>query len=110
MNSRVTRFRKANPVNITNILTGVIRDIHCESDVYFAQLKKQWVSIVGETSARNTTPVKIYDGILTITVSSPVWLTQARFYKSSFIEKINSFDSLKHYEVRDISFTLDKSR
>ena len=104
------RTRKANPLNLSGVLTSVIKKIKCEPDIFFEQIKKNWESIVGTTSARNTKPVKFNKDILTIAVSSPAWLTQARYYKSSFIEKINGFELPNKMTVNDIIFTLDKSQ
>ena len=105
-----TRKKKANPVYLSNVLNSVIRDLRWEHDIYFEQLKKHWESIVGTAGAKNTHPVLFNKSTLTIAVSSPVWLTQARFYKSSFIEKINAFKSQNTMVVSDIVFTLDKSQ
>lgn len=105
-----TRKKKANPVYISNVLNSVIKDLRCEHDIYFEQLKKHWKSIVGTTGAKNTHPVLFNKGTLTIAVSSPAWLTQARFYKTSFIEKINAFKTQNTMMVSDIVFTLDKSQ
>ena len=102
------RTKKANPVNIHGVLKSVIKELKCEPDIFFEQVKKNWESIVGTASARNTKPVKFNKDILTIAVSSPVWLTQARYYKSSFIEKINEFELLNDVKVSNIVFTLDK--
>jgi len=103
-----SRKKKANPVYLSNVLNSVIKDLRFENDMYFEQLKKHWKLIVGTAGANNTHPVQFNKGTLTIAVSSPVWLTQARFYKSSFIEKINSFKSQNTMMVSDIVFTLDK--
>lgn len=104
------RKKKANPVFLSHVLNSVIREFRGEHDIYFEQLKKHWKSIVGTAGAKNTHPVLFNKGTLTIAVSSPVWLTQARFYKSSFIEKINTFKTQNTMIVSDIVFTLDKSQ
>ena len=104
------RFRKANPVNLSNVIESVVRELHCETDMYFEQLKKQWEHVVGTAGAKNTRPLSLDRGILTIAVSSPVWLTQSRFYTSSFLQKVNSFKTVVNVTVNDVVFVLDKSR
>jgi predicted nucleic acid-binding Zn ribbon protein len=103
------RKRKANPVSLKNVLRPTVKDIGIESKIFFEELKKNWEHIVGKTNAKNTRPLSLADGVLTIAVFSPVWVTQTRFYKSTFIEKINSFDNLNDYTIHEIHFKLDKS-
>ena len=103
------RKRKANPVSLENVLGPTIRDIGIESNILFERIKKNWENIVGTTYAKNTKPLSLKDGVLTITVSPQVWITQARFYKSTFIEKINKFDKLNDYKICEIHFKLDRS-
>ena len=109
MELHIERLRKANPVMLDNILGSLLKELGFGPDIYLEKIKKNWNTIVGKTNARNTKPVKIKNGILTITVSSPVWMTQARFYQSSFIEKINNFDSQNSNKIKKISFKLDSS-
>ena len=102
------RKRKANPVSLENVIGTTIRDIGIESNILFEKIKKNWESIVGKANARNTRPLSLTGGVLTISVSSPIWITQTRFYKSTFIKKINDFNSMG-YEINEIYFKLDRS-
>ncbi len=104
-----TRFKKANPVYVSEILASVLKDIHFETGIGFEQLKNSWSIIVGSTWAKNTYPVKFENDILTVSVSSPMWLTQAHFSKKKFLENINNVDSFNSITVKDIIFILDKS-
>jgi len=101
-----TLNRNANPVNIKSAIIPVIKQLGLESTLLFEKLKTNWEIIVGSTNAKNTKPLGIENGILTVSVSSPAWITQARFYKSSFIEKINSFDGQTGTHIKDIKFIL----
>jgi len=103
------RKRKANPVSLENVLGPTIRDIGIESNILFEKIKKNWENIVGKTNSKNTRPLSLTDGVITIAVSSPVWITQTRFYKATFIEKINDFNNLNGYEIQEICFKLDRS-
>lgn len=103
------RPRKANPVALEKILVPLADSIGLSSDVRFDKLKRNWLAIVGDVNARNTKPTDLRNGILTVSVSSPVWITQARFYTSTFIKKINAFDAGDGVEVREIRFVLDRS-
>ena len=104
-----TRFRKANPVNISSIIQDVVDDLGIGPDIFLKKIKDNWQKIVGDANARNTQPVTLKNGKLIISVSSPVWMTQALFYKSSFIEKIDAFMSPDTAGIRDIRFILECS-
>ncbi len=109
MELHIERVRKANPVLLNNILGSLLKKVGFGQDIYFEKIKENWENIVGKTNARNTKPVNLKDGILTVTVSSPIWITQARFYQSSFIEKINNFDTHNIIKLEKINFKLDVS-
>ena len=100
------RKRKANPVSLSIMLAPVLEDLGLGPDIRLEKLKNHWQEIVGTMNARNTRPLSLRDGILTVAVSSPVWITQARFYSSDFIKKINSFESEDGVDIREIRFTL----
>ncbi len=103
------RSRKANPVSLNSALYPVIENIGLGPNILIETIRRDWKSIVGETNARNTFPLSLDDGILTLAVSSPVWMTQARFYKATFLNKINTVESPNKGEIRDIRFTLERS-
>ena len=103
------RHEKANPVSVDKLMGPVIQDMGIESLVVLEKIKNNWEIIVGTTNAKNTNPSSLRHGILTIAVSSPVWMTQARFYKSTIIEKINNFGNLSNYKISEVMFKLDRS-
>ena len=103
------RVRRANPVVLDTILVPLVHDLGIGSDIRLEKLKRNWQAIVGAVNARNTRPIILDSGVLTIAVSSPVWITQARFYTSTFISTINSFDPRDSIEVREIRFVLERS-
>ena len=104
----VGRYRKANPVQLTRILNTLVDDLGIAPDIFLKKLKEHWHDIVGTTNARNTRPVALDKGVLIVTVSSPAWNTQARYYKSSFLQKVNEYDPESGIDVRDIRFTLER--
>jgi len=109
MDFHIKRIRKANPVSLENVLGSVVKEIGLESDILLEKITKNWENIVGKTNAKATKPVTLNDGVLILTVSSPVWMTHTRFYKSSFIEKINNFDNRYGGKIHEINFVLDRS-
>jgi len=103
------RARKANPVSLHSALFPVIENIGLGPNILIETIRRDWKSIVGETNARNTFPLSLNDGVLTLAVSSPVWMTQARFYKTMFLNKINTIKGPNRDGIRDIRFTLERS-
>ena len=108
MNQHGERTRKANPVKLSSFVPFLIDDLGFSTEFRLEKLKKNWYEIVGKANARNMKPMALKDGMLTVSVSSSAWVTQARFYKSSYIEKINSFDSQDSVVICDIRFILDR--
>jgi len=109
MRFRGERIRKANPISLGNILGRVTEELGLESTLFYESIKRNWESIVGSTNAKNIKPLTVKNGILTISVSSPAWMTQARFYKASFINKINKFEHNHTAEIHDILYKLERS-
>ena len=109
MEFHIRRMRKANPVSLENVLGSAVKEMGLESNILFEKIRKNWENIVGKTNAKATKPFSFRDGVLTLAVSSPAWMTQTRFYKSSFIEKINNFDNHYGIKIREINFVLDRS-
>ena len=102
------RKRKANPVKLSRFIHSVVDDLGFGTDIRLEKLKKNWNIIVGPVNARNTIPLTLKDEILTVSVSSPAWITQARFYVSSFIEKINGYDPGDGIVLKDIRFIIER--
>ena len=109
MRFHVERLRKANPVSLGNSLGPITKELGLESNIFFEKIKKNWEKIVGSFNAKNTKPHAVKDGILTILVSSPVWLTQVRYCKSSFIDKINQLEDHHSIKIHEILFKLEGS-
>jgi predicted nucleic acid-binding Zn ribbon protein len=102
------RTKKANPVPIGRVLVPLSDSLGLSSDIQLGQLRKNWPSIVGAPNARNTKPLSLRNGILTISVSSPAWMAQARYYTSTFIGNINGFDPREGAEIREVRFVLER--
>ena len=103
------RLRKANPVSLMAALVPVIKELGIEKDIHFDMISNNWENIVGKINSMNIKPLALKQGVLSISVSSPVWMTQSRFLKSSLIDKINCFTAEKGSRITDISFSLDRS-
>jgi predicted nucleic acid-binding Zn ribbon protein len=104
------RFRKANPVSLSQLLAPLATEMGIDSDIFFKKIRNRWQDIVGPANARNTKPLSFDGSILTVAVSSPAWNTQARYLKSSFLRNIERFEPEDGTEVRDIRFVLESNK
>ena len=102
------RVRKANPVSLEKVLGPAVRNLGLEPVVALDRLRLEWDSIVGSANARNTRPLELDKDVLIIAVSSPAWMTQTRFYKTAFIDKINAL-GIDGARISDIKFKLERS-
>ena len=108
MKQEGTRFRKANPVRLDRILGTVVDSMGIGTDIHLKRIMDHWRVIVGQANANNTRPVSLRDGVLVVSVSSPSWNAQARFFKTAFLKKIRQFEPERESEVRDIRFVLER--
>ena len=108
MKFKKTHIRKANPVKLSQVLGTLVKNIGIGPDVIFEEIKTDWQEIVGKTNARNTRPVSLKNGVLTIAVSSPAWITQLIFDKSSFLDKIRDYEPKYKVDIYDIQFNPER--
>jgi predicted nucleic acid-binding Zn ribbon protein len=103
------RAARANPVPLGRILVPLTESLGIGADIRLEQLKRGWSGIVGKVNAANTRPVALTGGVLTVAVTSPAWIVQARFYSSAFVSAVNGFDPHNGKEIREIRFTLERT-
>jgi len=108
MKRDIKRYRKANPVVMQRIVQTLVHDLGIAPDIHLQTLIHNWTEVVGATNARNTRPISLKNGILTVTVSSPAWNAQAQYYKASFLKNIKDFEPDSEKEIRDIRFVLER--
>jgi len=53
------------------------------------EIWRLWPEVVGPAVASRAQPLRIINGILTVTVSSPAWMQELRFLTSMMKEKLN---------------------
>jgi predicted nucleic acid-binding Zn ribbon protein len=75
-------------------------------DLEDGQIWKLWKSVVGEHTARHTQPVAIRNKVLTVWVSSSIWLQELRYREKEIIQKLNRM--LERDAVEKIRFQMIK--
>ena len=61
-----------------------------------------WANVVGENISKNTIPVDVQHGILTIKTETPVWRQELHFQKKISVENLNK--KLNKKVIKDIRF------
>ncbi len=63
-----------------------------------------WKGCVGDQIAKNTTPLGVRNGVLTVQVASSPWLNELKFQKTGMIRNLN--EKLGSRIIQDIEFKL----
>ena len=83
------------------LLDGLIRDYGLDHKVLEAKVFSAWKGAVGALIARNTQPISLIDGKLTVYASAHVWVNELLMLRGRVIPKINkavSFPAVKTLE------------
>lgn len=67
------------PVELGDVIDGLLSEQVFARGMPVAQLAAQWASIVGDRLASETAPAALEGGVLTVTATSGPWGAQARF-------------------------------
>ena len=82
--------KKDNVQKIDSILERLIQERGLDPKLLEQKALMAWKDAVGEVIARNTHPVSLVNGVLTVYVSNTVWSTELSLLKSQVIYKINT--------------------
>ncbi len=75
-------------------------------DLKDGEIWKVWKDVVGEYTALHTKPVAIRNKVLTVWVSSPIWLQELRYREKEIIAKLN--EMLERDAVEKIKFQMSR--
>ena len=84
------RPRQKEPIHIGRTLKRVMQQVDPKPDPAIAQLQQLWPEIVGDEAADNSRPASVLNGVLTVFVSSSVWIQQLRFLMKPMMAAINA--------------------
>ena len=87
---------------IEKILSYLLREYGFDRKILEAKALAAWASAVGESVARNTRPISLISGKLTVYTVNTVLITELLLLKQHVIEKIN--DTVGQTVVRDLQF------
>ena len=88
--------------HIGGALKKFIKTAGLEKGIAQQKALEIWPETVGETVSKNTEPISIEHGILSIKTATPVWRQELQFQKKQIIEKLNK--KLNKKLIKDIRF------
>lgn len=87
------------------IVEKLLPKLGLDQQVRQNQLVTDWEKVVGASVARHAKPSSLRDGVLTIAVDHPMWLSElSRYQKPLLLRKVRSH--LKSGTVKDIVFRI----
>ncbi|MCX8026421.1 MAG: DUF721 domain-containing protein [Thermodesulfovibrionales bacterium] len=78
-------------VKVKTIITGIAKEMGIESGILLYELQKKWHNLFDSNTHLHTYPSSLNNGVLTITVDSPIWLQEIRLNKNEILTKLNCF-------------------
>ena len=94
------------------LLDGLIREYGLDHKVLEAQVFAAWKEAVGALIARNTQPISLVNGKLTVYAAAHVWVNELQMLRGQVIPKINkavNFPAVKTLEFSIKSIHASKS-
>ena len=88
--------------HIGGALKKLIKTAGLEKGIAQQKALEIWPETVGKTVSKNTEPISIEHGILSIKNTTPVWRQELQFQKKQIIEKLNK--KLNKTLIKDIRF------
>jgi hypothetical protein len=85
-----------------SLLKPLVRDLGIGDGVRLAQIKSQWHALFQKPLSHHMAPSVLSGDELLLSVDSPVWLQELKFYQAEIIKK------LVPYQVKSVRFRLGR--
>jgi predicted nucleic acid-binding Zn ribbon protein len=94
---------------LPNILTGIQSRTSWQQRCQYLLIVEKWSDIVGESVAKQTCPIGLYQKSLQVAVSSPVWSQALTFERIRILAKVNALlGEVNSLAIADIHFSTAK--
>ncbi|PZV17047.1 MAG: hypothetical protein DCF20_07845 [Pseudanabaena sp.] len=94
---------------LPNILHGIQSRTSWQQRCQYLLIVEKWAEIVGESVAKQTCPIGVYQKALQVAVSNSVWSQALTFERIRILAKVNAlFDSSNKLTIVDIHFSTAK--
>jgi hypothetical protein len=87
---------------LDSVLRDIAHELNFEDKMEQVMLYRLWHDAVGDTIARNASPVLVRRGVLYVNVTASVWVQELHFLRDMLREKINA--GLSGEKITDIRF------
>lgn len=91
---------------IKEILEKSLKQLNLESVSQVSHLQIFWERLVGPMIAKNSEPVSLKGGLLTVWVKSPTWASELSLMKPEILRKVRETEDAAN--IKDIRFVLQK--
>ena len=98
--------RKKKITDLNDIIPEIFKNFNIEKDVYLENIINIWNSIVSQTLADHSIPLRIYKGTLTIAVDHSIFANEISMMKNTIVSRIN--DTIKGHQIIDIKCEIKK--
>jgi predicted nucleic acid-binding Zn ribbon protein len=83
---------------LPNILHGIQSRTSWQQRCQYLLISQRWSEIVGDSVSKQTCPTGVYQKVLQVAVSSPVWSQALTFERLRILAKINALFDIKEAE------------
>lgn len=73
------------------LFLSLLRELGLEDRYRVDTLQREWSALFGEPLSLHTCPSGLKEGELLVTVDSPLWLQQLKFFKEEMLKRLQSF-------------------
>jgi predicted nucleic acid-binding Zn ribbon protein len=98
--------RRKDAAPLSSILDAFLESLRIPHVAFLVALRKKWPEIAGTPVSRNSTPLSLRNGVLTVVVRNHAWAQELRMSKITMMERIRETVG-ERIPVSDIRFNVD---
>ncbi len=84
-------MRKSNLIKLGDAISQLFKEEKLDEKYSIFAIRNDWEKIVGITFSKHTTQINYLNGVLFVSVDSPIIRNEMAFAKNAIIEKVNKF-------------------
>lgn len=84
-------MRKSNLIKLGDAISQLFKEEKLDEKYSIFAIRNDWEKIVGITFSKHTTQINYLNGVLFVSVDSPIIRSEMAFAKNAIIEKVNKF-------------------
>lgn len=84
-------MRKSNLIKLGDAISQLFKEEKLDEKYSIFAIRNDWEKIVGITFSKHTTQINYLNGVLFVSVDSPIVRNEMAFAKNAIIEKVNKY-------------------